>query len=93
MKFTDKQLNEAKAYTNRVGKYDIENQYIQAEYDALTAEEKEVRTKDLWELYEAKNDLLMAVLEISAKYFCSEPVLYCLFKEHQAKLRREGKLE
>lgn len=89
--FSKNQCDEARQMTAR---YDIEDKYINEEFDNLKPEEKEKATQEVWELFEKTNDLpILSLQEIALKYWISEPVLYCLFKAHQAKLRREGKIE
>jgi len=89
--FSKKQCDEARQVTLR---YDIEDEYINEEFDNLSPEEKEKATEEVWELFERKSNLsILSLQKIGAKYWISEPVLYCLFKVHQAKLRKEGKID
>ncbi len=81
--FNQRQCAEAREFTNRM---DMNDKLINSEYEALKPEEKENATNELLSIFTEKNDLpLLDILNISSKYFISEPVLYCLFREHQSR--------
>ena len=68
---------------------DIDDKSLNEEYKALKPEEKENASRELWKVFVTKDDLpLIDIINISAKYFISEPVLFCIFKEFQMQQKK-----
>ena len=81
--FSHQQCEQARKFTGRM---DIDDKCLNDEYSNLKPDEKENATQELWEVFQEKNDLpILNILDISSRYFISEPVLFFLFKEFQAK--------